>query len=53
MALSSMATLLPFSLSLPAIGLGLLVAWFVGSTLYQWQRLRHVPGPWLASFSYL
>ncbi|KAI1117112.1 cytochrome P450 [Nemania sp. NC0429] len=35
-------------------GLVVLAAgYFLGSTLYQWHRLRHIPGPFLASFSYL
>lgn len=32
---------------------GLLVGYFVISTLYSWYRLRFVPGPRLAGFSYL
>ncbi|KAI1180234.1 cytochrome P450 [Nemania sp. FL0916] len=31
----------------------LLAGYFVTSTIYQWHRLRYVPGPFLASFSYL
>ncbi|KAJ8122629.1 hypothetical protein ONZ43_g1221 [Nemania bipapillata] len=31
----------------------LFAGYFLASTLYQWHRLRHVPGPFLASFSYL
>ncbi|KAI0157658.1 cytochrome P450 [Xylariaceae sp. FL1272] len=31
----------------------ILVGWYVTSTTYSWQKLRHVPGPRLASFSYL
>lgn len=31
----------------------LAAGYFLGSTLYQWHRLRHIPGPFLASFSYL
>lgn len=25
--------------------------WFVGSTVNSWYKLRHIPGPWLASIS--
>ncbi|KAI0390582.1 cytochrome P450 [Xylariaceae sp. FL0594] len=28
------------------------IAYILASTLYQWQRLRHIPGPPIASFSY-
>ncbi|KAI2634647.1 cytochrome P450 [Xylaria nigripes] len=31
----------------------LLTGYFVTSTVYQWHRFRHIPGPFLASFSYL
>ncbi|KAI1205010.1 cytochrome P450 [Annulohypoxylon truncatum] len=31
----------------------LVLAWYVTSAVYSWYRLRHVPGPFLASFSYL
>ncbi|TGJ87668.1 hypothetical protein E0Z10_g1098 [Xylaria hypoxylon] len=31
----------------------LVVCYFIASTVYQWHRLRHIPGPFLASFSYL
>ncbi len=31
----------------------LVVGYFLASTLYQWHNLRHIPGPFLASFSYL
>lgn len=31
----------------------LLPVYFAASTLYAWSRLRHVPGPWAAGFSYL
>lgn len=30
-----------------------LVLYYLVSTTYQWYRLRKVPGPWLAGFSYL
>lgn len=36
-----------------AAAAGALVAYYVASTAYQWHRLRKVPGPWLAGFSYL
>lgn len=29
-----------------------LCAWYVASSLQAWYRLRHVPGPFIASFSY-
>ncbi|KAH8676209.1 cytochrome P450 [Xylariales sp. PMI_506] len=29
------------------------VIWYAVSSFLSWYRLRHVPGPWLASFSYL
>jgi hypothetical protein len=32
---------------------GLLVTAYVLSAIWTWYPLRHVPGPWLASFSYL
>lgn len=31
----------------------LVIIWYVASATYSWYRLRHVPGPFLASFSYL
>ncbi len=37
-------------LGLVAIGL---ITWYVVSCIATWYRLRHIPGPWLASFSYL
>ena len=37
-----------------ALGLlGVAVLWTLVSTVVTWARLRHVPGPFLASFSYL
>ncbi|KAI1822452.1 cytochrome P450 [Xylaria intraflava] len=30
----------------------LLGGYLISLTLYQWQRLRHIPGPFLASFTY-
>ncbi|KAH8896080.1 cytochrome P450 [Thozetella sp. PMI_491] len=30
-----------------------LVTWYLVSAVLAWYRLRHIPGPWLASFSYL
>lgn len=36
------------------IGLvALLVIWYIVSAVAAWYRLRHIPGPFLASFSYL
>ena len=34
-----------------ATGLGLALLWFLFSTIRQWYRLRHIPGPPLASVS--
>ncbi|KAI8946481.1 cytochrome P450 [Xylaria longipes] len=31
----------------------LVAGYFLASTIYQWQRLQHIPGPFIASFSYL
>jgi hypothetical protein len=31
----------------------LIAGYFVTSTIYQWHRLRYIPGPFLASFSYI
>ncbi|KAI1387746.1 cytochrome P450 [Hypoxylon trugodes] len=31
----------------------LIVGWYTISAVYSWYRLRHIPGPFLASFSYL
>ncbi|KAI1411109.1 cytochrome P450 [Hypoxylon sp. FL1857] len=31
----------------------LIIGWYVSSAVYSWYRLRHIPGPFLASFSYL
>ncbi|KAI1141843.1 cytochrome P450 [Hypoxylon sp. FL0543] len=31
----------------------LFVGWYVISAVYSWYRLRHIPGPFLATFSYL
>ncbi|KAI0534486.1 cytochrome P450 [Xylaria digitata] len=31
----------------------LTAGYLLASTVYQWHRLRHIPGPFLASFSYL
>lgn len=36
--------------SLLALGTSI-VLWFVVSTVVSWYRLRHIPGPWLASVS--
>jgi len=30
-----------------------LMVWYATTALLSWWRLRHIPGPWLASFSYL
>jgi hypothetical protein len=39
--------------SVPLLGAAALVVWYVVTAFYSWYRLRHVPGPTLASFSYL
>ncbi|KAI8633515.1 cytochrome P450 [Xylariaceae sp. FL1651] len=31
----------------------LVAGYFFASTFYQWQRLRHIPGPFIASISYI
>lgn len=31
----------------------LAIVWYATSAVYSWCRLRHIPGPFLASFSYL
>ncbi|KXJ96300.1 cytochrome P450 [Microdochium bolleyi] len=41
------------SASIPALGAGAVAIYYAASSLWSWFRLRHVPGPWLASFSYL
>ncbi|KAI2463797.1 cytochrome P450 [Annulohypoxylon bovei var. microspora] len=33
--------------------LGVFVVWYIVSAFSAWYRLRHIPGPFLASFSYL
>ncbi|XDG03945.1 hypothetical protein ABKA04_003560 [Annulohypoxylon sp. FPYF3050] len=33
--------------------LGLFIVWYTVSAFFTWYRLRHIPGPFLASFSYL
>lgn len=39
--------------TLLVFGIGAVIGWFLVSTFTAWYRLRHVPGPWLASFSSL
>lgn len=44
------------SLGLQGIFVGfttLLTTWYIVSAVAAWYRLRHIPGPFLASFSYL
>lgn len=44
------------SLSKATVGLsllGLFIVWYTVSAFSTWYRLRHIPGPFLASFSYL
>lgn len=43
----------PLVSSILAKALFVLAGYFLASTFYQWYRLRKVPGPFLASFSYL
>lgn len=43
----------PTSPALAAAVGALVVVYYIASTTYQWHRLRKVPGPWLAGFSYL
>lgn len=31
----------------------LLLGWYIVSSIFAWRRLRHIPGPFLASFSYI
>lgn len=35
------------------VGVAALVTWYIVSALLTWWRLRHIPGPFLAKFSYL
>jgi hypothetical protein len=49
-------TMIPDHLSITAIcewAAAFLTAWYLTSSLAAWYRLRHIPGPQLASFSYL
>lgn len=34
-------------------GIGCLICWYIYSSTVTWYRLRHIPGPFVASFSYL
>ncbi|KAI0206849.1 cytochrome P450 [Astrocystis sublimbata] len=45
-------SILDQGVAVPALCI-LAAVYYVASTIYQWQRLRHIPGPRLASFSYL
>ncbi|KAI0130500.1 pisatin demethylase [Xylariales sp. AK1849] len=50
------ATSFIFSLTLTdlcLLGVGILSLWYIVSAVIAWYRLRGVPGPFLASFSYL
>ncbi|KAI1312936.1 cytochrome P450 [Xylaria venustula] len=44
--------LLDFELA-TTVFFSLFAAYFLASSIYQWHRLRHIPGPLLASFSHL
>ncbi|KAK5655368.1 hypothetical protein OQA88_5935 [Cercophora sp. LCS_1] len=35
------------------LGVGAVALWYISSSFITWLRLRHVPGPFVASFSYL
>lgn len=35
------------------LGIAALVTWYFVSTFFTWWRLRHIPGPFVAKFSYL
>ena len=50
---SGLGTATPAGVSIPAIGAGAVVLYYTASSLWSYLRLRHVPGPLLASFSYL
>ncbi|KAK0653061.1 cytochrome P450 [Cercophora newfieldiana] len=39
--------------SLAALSAGALVVWYVATAFVSWRRLRHIPGPFLARFSYV
>ena len=41
------------TLQLLPLGAGALAVWYAISSFTTWFRLRHIPGPFLASFSYL
>ncbi|KAI0377263.1 cytochrome P450 [Hypomontagnella monticulosa] len=47
---TSIASLSPASACV--VFIGLFVAWYTTSAVTAWYRLRHIPGPFLASFSY-
>ncbi|KAH7018093.1 cytochrome P450 [Microdochium trichocladiopsis] len=51
--LSQLGHVDPSSVSIPALGAGAVALYYTVSSLWSWFRLRHVPGPFLASFSYL
>lgn len=54
MALLGMLSIaFPDVAALPLWAAGLAVFWYVWSSIMTWYRLRHIPGPWLARFSYL
>jgi len=46
-----MMAIIELGLNIPVL-CSLLIGYFFASTFYQWQRLRHIPGPTIASFSY-
>ncbi|OBS27854.1 hypothetical protein FPOA_01796 [Fusarium poae] len=41
----------PSSLAVVLLALG--AFWWLAITLIAWNRLRHIPGPWIAGFSYI
>ncbi|KAI1806758.1 cytochrome P450 monooxygenase [Daldinia bambusicola] len=53
MAVLSIDNIQTLSLLGVSVGLAsLFVTWFIVSTILSWYRLRHVPGPFLASFTH-
>ncbi|KAF5492649.1 Cytochrome P450 monooxygenase lolP1 [Colletotrichum siamense] len=39
--------------NLALLGLFLFSSWYISTSFFAWYRLRHIPGPFLGSFSYL
>lgn len=53
MALTTWPAPLSSTTSIALVTAGALAVYHVVAAAYQWYRLRRVPGPWLAGFSYL